>query len=115
MFRDDNKDGIDFFLKQEYSKKFKAIEQKTSLIKVAKFEFPSFEVDNHKIKTAIETLVKFKVSKIASVNYGTHKIKKTNTSDQYQDQEETRQLEGEMQDHIYQFRWNSTDVYKFDN
>lgn len=40
------------------------------MVKLAKFEFPSFEVNTEKIKEAIKRIGTFKVNSIANVNYG---------------------------------------------
>ena len=67
---DDEKEKIDFFLRQEYPLKFRDINQKMQMIKLAKFEFPSFEINIDKLKDSIQRIGSFKVSSIANVNYG---------------------------------------------
>ncbi len=40
------------------------------MVKLAKFEFPSFEINTEKLKESIGRIGAFKVSSIANVNYG---------------------------------------------
>ena len=67
---EDDKERIDHFLKQEYPIKFRDITQKMHMIRLAKFEFPQFDVSTEKIKEAIKRIGFMKVNSIANVNYG---------------------------------------------
>ena len=44
------------------------------MIKLAKFEFPSFEINIDKLKDSISRIGSFKVSSIANVNYGVQRF-----------------------------------------
>ena len=44
------------------------------MIKLAKFEFPSFEINTDKVKDIIKKIGLFKVSSIANVNYGVQRF-----------------------------------------
>ncbi|CDW87855.1 kelch motif family protein [Stylonychia lemnae] len=97
---DDEKEKIDFFLKQEYPLKFRDINQKMQMIKLAKFEFPSFEVNTDKLRDSITRIGTFKVSSIANVNYGVQRFYN------HKDPQDSQM--------IFQFKWNTKDVYFFD-
>ena len=71
------------------------------MIKLAKFEFPSFEINTEKLRESITRIGNFKVSSIANVNYGIQRYYN------HKDPEDSQM--------IFQFKWNSRDVLYFDH